>query len=112
MDLVNIKLSTDFNGILINLYNGGNDYIGKHSDNEKELSSSGTVAAISIGKERVFRIRNKVKGGTGKIIADIRTTNGQLLVMDGKFQLEYTHEVPKDISTGIRVSITFRRHLK
>jgi len=111
LNIVNAKLSTDFNGILLNLYDGGNDYIGKHSDDEKELSSSGTVAAISLGKERTFRIRTKVKGSTGKIIADVRTKHGQLLIMDGKFQSEYTHEVPAEKGTsGIRVSITFRRH--
>ena len=32
LELVNVKLESNFNGILINKYQDGNDCIGKHSD--------------------------------------------------------------------------------
>lgn len=103
---VNSQLNTNFNGVLINDYRDGIDYIGPHSDNEKTLDR-GIVAGISLGASRKFRIRDK----QGKHVLDIKTQSGQLLVMDGNFQKEFKHEIPieKKIKTG-RISLTFRMH--
>lgn len=79
----------NFNGILINTYQDGTDNIGRHSDNEKDLSSIG-VLAISYGAVRKFRIRDKA----GKIVMDIPTTSSSILHMAGEFQKEFTHEIP------------------
>jgi alkylated DNA repair dioxygenase AlkB len=78
-----------FNGILINTYQDGTDNIGKHSDNEKDLSSIGVVA-ISYGAVRKFRIRDR----NNKIIMDVPTTSGSIMWMQGDFQKEFTHEIP------------------
>jgi alkylated DNA repair dioxygenase AlkB len=106
--LINLFLGTDFNGALINYYHNGEEYIGAHSDDESGLSN-GVVACISLGVNRIFRIKNKID----KSKIDIETKNGQLLVMDGNFQKEFTHEIPiqKQINSG-RISITFRKHTK
>lgn len=107
LDLVNSMFpKANFNGILINTYQDGNDNIGKHSDNQKELSSVGVVA-ISHGAVRKFRIRDK----DGKIIKDIPTTSGSIMWMEGDFQKEFTHEIPveKKVKTS-RTSFTFRSH--
>jgi len=104
---VNEFLGTRFNGILINHYRKDqNDSIGAHADDENTLSD-GTVAAISLGVSRKFRIT-----GTGKSIIDIPTGHGQLLVMDGIFQQIFKHGIPveKKVS-GDRVSLTFRVHV-
>ena len=95
----------DFNGVLVNTYHDGNDNIGKHSDNEKELSPVGVVA-ISYGAVRKFRIREK-----GKIVMDVPTTSGSIMWMSGDFQKHFTHEIPveKKIKTS-RTSFTFRSH--
>lgn len=105
--IVNCLFSADFNGILINTYQDGNDNIGKHSDNEKDLSCVGVVA-ISYGAVRKFRIRDR----GGKIIMDIPTTSGSIMWMEGDFQKEFTHEIPveKKIKTS-RTSFTFRCHV-
>jgi alkylated DNA repair dioxygenase AlkB len=102
----NLFPNANFNGILINTYQDGNDNIGKHSDNEKDLSSIGVVA-ISYGAVRKFRIRDK----SGKIIKDIPTTSGSIMWMQGEFQKEFTHEIPveKKVKTS-RTSFTFRSH--
>ena len=108
---INKLLDTNFNGELINHYRSTSDSIGKHSDSKKNLCN-GTVAAISVGIPRTFRIRDKI---TGKIVIDIQTAHGQLLVMEGAFQDEFTHEIPVEKSKkvqGERVSITFRMHKK
>jgi len=113
IDKVNAKLNIQSNGILVNVYNSGLDYISAHSDNEKELGVNPTVAAITLnlphGQSRTFRIRDKT---TKKIVLDVLTTHGQLLVMGGKFQANYTHEIPIEKNKdGIRVSLTFRTHV-
>ena len=105
---VNHSLGADFNGILVNQYNDGNDNIGKHSDDEKGLEAVGVVA-ISYGTERIFRIRDKI---TNKIVCDIPTTHGSILQMGGiQFQSLYTHEIPVQKKvTQPRISFTFRKH--
>jgi alkylated DNA repair dioxygenase AlkB len=108
-DIDNNLLHTDFNGILVNEYPDGTHYIGKHSDDERALSSAGVVS-VSFGDSRKFRIRDKA---TNKIVMDIPTNSNEILIMGGDFQKEFTHEVPveKKITTA-RISFTFRKHLR
>lgn len=54
---VNILLGTEFNGMLMNTYKDGNDYIGAHSDSEIGIEQG--VVSLSFGAERNFRIRSK-----------------------------------------------------
>lgn len=106
---VNTTLQVPFNGILINRYNSGNDYIGAHSDDEHELAPGGIVACISLGQSRIFRVHNKQT----RQRTDINTKNGQLLLMKGSFQSEFTHGIPIQSKViGTRISLTFRYHLK
>lgn len=108
LDEINEKFNSDYNGILINKYADGNDYIGKHSDDESALSNAGVVA-MSYGVSRIFRIRNKE---TGEIVKDIPTASNEILVMGGNFQKEFTHEIPIEKKvTDTRYSLTFRKHL-
>ena len=109
---VNKSLSTDFNGILVNLYKNGNDSIGFHSDSESDLAkgtSGPLVASISLGTSRTFRVRSKIGNMSEK---SILTDHGQLLVMAGAFQKEFTHGINAEPSISEpRISLTFRRHL-
>lgn len=59
LNYINNKFEADFNGILINKYENGEDYIGKHSDDEKGLHPNCGVIAMSFGAARKFRIRDK-----------------------------------------------------
>jgi alkylated DNA repair dioxygenase AlkB len=111
--LVNINsyFNEDFNGILINKYTDGSDYICTHSDNEKYITSSGVVI-LSFGATRNFRIRDKkIKPRT--IIKDIPLISRQIIQMLGDFQKEFTHEIPiqKKVKET-RYSFTFRKHLR
>jgi len=108
LDYINNKFNSDFNGILVNKYLKGTDYIGRHSDDETSLSKIG-VLAISYGAVRKFRIRNKE---TKKIVKDIPTLSNKIIHMGGEFQKEFTHEIPieRKIKT-VRWSFTFRKHL-
>jgi alkylated DNA repair dioxygenase AlkB len=105
---VNELTKSDFNAILVNRYANGDDYIGAHSDDEKSLRTNGVVT-ISIGQERIFRIRDKK---TKQIVSDIVIQDGDLYWMYGEFQKHFTHEIPKQKSAkGVRISLTFRKHL-
>lgn len=107
LNLVNSIFNSDFNGILVNKYESGEDYIGKHSDDETGLSNVGVVC-VSYGAVRKFRIRDKQ---TGKIVTDVPTTSGEIWIMGGDFQKEFTHEIPieKKVKQP-RISFTFRKH--
>lgn len=105
INLVNEEFNTQYNGVLVNRYNDGTKYISSHSDQEADPSG---VVAISVGASRIFRIRDKV---TNKIVLDVPTKNFQVLVMGGKFQEEFVHEIPKQLKVFTpRVSFTFRRY--
>lgn len=107
---VNTTLGTNFNGILVNRYINGEKYLSAHSDDEKGLDKGerNMVVGIAYGAVRTFRIRDKT---TKKIVLDYQHTPGTLLVMEGDFQKEFTHEIPiqKKIKDE-RISITFRHH--
>lgn len=108
---VNETLDTTFNGILVNEYIDGTKTIGKHSDSEAGLDKKRlSVAGISYGATRNFRIRD-IK--SGEIILDHLHEPCSLIVMDGDFQKEFTHEIPtqKKVKES-RISLTFRHHLK
>ena len=108
LEKVNQRFNADFNGILINKYLNGEDYIGKHSDDETGLDPVGVVS-LSYGAIRKFRIRDK---NNNKIILDIPTLPYHLIHMGGDFQKEFTHEIPieKKIK-DTRYSLTFRKHI-
>lgn len=106
---VNDKFDADFNGILINKYENGEEYIGKHSDDEKGLRPNCGVIAMSFGAVRKFRIRDKI---TNKIVLDVPTNPNKIIQMAGNFQKEFTHEIPVEKKVKeCRYSLTFRRHL-
>ena len=107
LDIVNNEFGTQFNGLLVNKYMDGNDYISAHSDDETGLDLIGVIS-ISYGAERIFRIRKK---DTKHIVYDELTTHCSILHMGGNFQKLYTHEIPiqKKIKEP-RISFTFRKH--
>ena len=107
LEYINKEFNVTFNGILVNQYNSGLDYISKHSDDESNLSDIGVVC-ISHGAIRKFRIRDK---NTNKILLDVPTKPYEIMHMGGNFQKEFTHEIPieKKIKEK-RISFTFRYH--
>lgn len=103
-----------FNQVLVNWYANGNHYIGAHSDDERQLIKHSPIVSISLGATRTFRLRKKGESG---IFKDILMPDGTVLVMGGKFQSEFKHEVPKingkkGHGVGRRINITFRQFEK
>lgn len=62
-------LDVDFNGVLANYYRGGEDAMGWHADDEKELGPRAPedvlIASISLGAKRRFLIKPR-RGGVSQ----------------------------------------------
>jgi alkylated DNA repair dioxygenase AlkB len=106
-------LDAKFNQALVNFYGDGNHYMGRHSDDEKEIIPRSAIFSASFGQERIFRIRERK---SKKIVQDFVMKNGTYLVMAGNMQKEFSHEVPKvggikGKSMGRRINVTFRMFL-
>ena len=100
-----------FNGFLMNWYEAGENYIGSHADDENQLVPDSPIITITLalpGEPRIFRLRDREK----KIVKDVQTPNGIVLVMGGKFQSEFKHEIVKTAKkVGARISITIRQFI-
>lgn len=103
--LVEQKLSKNFNFALLNFYADGKVSIGPHSDDEHDLEQDHIIASVSLGAERDFVITGKKSNYSRQICLK----NGSLLTMGGKMQQNYKHAVPKrsKVIQG-RINITFR----
>jgi len=95
-----------FNSVLANLYRDGNDSMGCHADDEKELGPNPVIASLSLGDERLFRLYHKKT----KEKLDIVLGHGDLLVMAGTLQYHWMHAVPKTKKLkNPRINLTFRK---
>lgn len=100
------KTKLKFTSALLNLYRDGNDSVGWHRDNEKELGKNPIIASISLGCSRTFFLRD-YKNKKEKVSIDLE--NGSLLLMKGETQHFWEHSIPKRKRvTEPRINITFR----
>jgi len=95
------------NGILLNWYDGKRGhYIGKHRDSIKNMIQGAPIVTISLGEERVFRLRPWKEPGNP---VDLQARNGTVFIMPYETNLAWTHEVPKRARyTERRISVTLR----
>lgn len=108
LHIINDMFHAEFNGILINKYCDGNDYIGAHSDDERGLDPEAGVIVISSGVSRKFRITNKVTNEKVTFQSD----ENKIWQMKGNFQRDFKHEIPIERKVvGARYSLTFRKHV-
>lgn len=93
-----------FNSVLANYYRDGNDSIGMHSDDERELGRHPTIASISLGATSAFRFEHKTTAD--KIVLPL--VGGSLLVMMDDTQENWRHGIRKEPGRPPRVNLTFR----
>ncbi len=98
------RYSVRFTSVGCNLYRDGSDSVAWHGDRVARDLPQATIAIVSVGATRTFRLRPK---GGGRSVA-YRLGGGDLLVMGGSCQRTWDHAVPKVASAGPRISITFR----
>lgn len=100
------RINSQFTSCLLNLYRNGQDSNGWHADNEKELGLNPVIASLSLGAERVFHMKHR---NDKKEKVKINLTNGSLLVMKGRTQHHWLHQIPKTRKkVGERINLTFR----
>ncbi|KAL1413588.1 hypothetical protein Q8F55_001363 [Vanrija albida] len=113
-------LGVQFNHVMLNRYDDGGVYIGRHSDTRDNV----IVASLSVGAERTFVMTPRLPPKASGIVVSpersaelaVRQTkrwslaNGSLLVMQGMTQDFWKHEIPKEpkVKHG-RISLTFRQ---
>ena len=116
-----------------NLYRDGNDSVAWHGDRFRPGAEHETVALVSLGGPRTFRVRPRGGGpshawnlasGDLLVMGGPRTfrvrprgggpshawnlASGDLLVMGGPTQHRFEHSVPKASHAPARVSVAFR----
>ena len=102
------EIPQQFNSVLINYYRNGNDRVGLHSDDEKELGPLPSIASVSLGADRVFRFKHK-KFKQNALSESLTLPGGSLLVMEGITQKHWKHEVPRTSKPiGGRINLTYR----
>lgn len=96
----------NFNSALLNYYRDGNDSMGWHRDNEKELGEDPAIASVSFGASRTLKFRNYTNK---KDQISLELHHGSLLTMLGETNHLWEHALPKTkkIHSG-RINITFR----
>jgi alkylated DNA repair dioxygenase AlkB len=103
---VESKLNIKFTSCLANLYRSGQDSNGWHADNEKELGKDPIIASVSFGAERIFQLKHRHKKA---LKAKLILQHGSLLIMKGKTQQFWLHQIPKTKKkVDNRINLTFR----
>ena len=96
-----------FNSMLANHYRSGNDSMGWHSDDEKELGPEPVIASISLGGVRRFLLRHRRRKDLPT--HEIMLENGSLLVMRASSQGAWRHSIPKTRrAVAPRINLTYR----
>ena len=97
----------EFNSMLANHYRSGNDSMGWHSDDEKELGPDPVIASISLGGARRFLLRHRRRQDLPT--HEIMLENGSLLVMRTGSQGTWRHSIPKTRrAVAPRINLTYR----
>lgn len=106
--LSKIGINANFNSCLLNYYPSGEDGMGYHADDEKELGAQPIIAALSLGATRKFVFKHKKTQDK----VELYLKSGQLIVMHGDTQTFWKHTITKTktVSEG-RINLTFRQML-
>lgn len=104
--LIETYTGATYNACLLNLYHNGDEGMGWHSDDEKEIIPNSSIASLSIGAERKFAFKHKTTKETVHLILE----NGSLLEMKGPIQQYWWHSLPKTKKVQApRINLTFRQ---
>jgi alkylated DNA repair dioxygenase AlkB len=103
------KLSqSEFNSCLLNFYHDGDDGMGWHSDDEKELDAKAPIVSLSLGARRKFAFRHK----QDKTTIPLYLENGSALIMHSPTQQFWQHALLKTkTESSFRINLTFRKIL-
>ncbi|AFL84664.1 alkylated DNA repair protein [Belliella baltica DSM 15883] len=102
-------LKSEFTHVLMNFYRDGQDSMGWHRDNEKNLGLNPIIASVSFGTSREFQLRRYESKLEKK---SVMLNHGSLLLMQGETQHYWEHQIPKRKKVNDpRINLTFRKIL-
>jgi alkylated DNA repair dioxygenase AlkB len=103
---IEVEAKVKFSSVLLNRYRDGQDYVGWHTDAEKELGKNPVIGSVNFGATRKFQLR-RIDDHKEKFELELK--HGTFLVMQGSTQHFWQHQVPKTASKiGERLNLTFR----
>jgi alkylated DNA repair dioxygenase AlkB len=103
---LSVRYAVHFDQVWMNLYRDGADSVAWHGDGNRHTMERPLVGTVSLGARRRFLLRRR---GTSRIAHVLEPGGGDLIVMGGRCQHDWLHQVPKTAKTvGARVSITIR----
>ena len=104
-EIIEQKSGETFNSCLLNLYHNGEEGMGWHSDDEKNLEKNGAIGSLSLGADRKFSFKHKITKQNISLILE----KGSLLMMKGTTQTNWLHRLPptKKVKKP-RINLTFR----
>lgn len=94
----------NFKSALINKYRNGKDFIPAHFDTTNDENP--TIVSLSFGETRTFVLKRIVFEQEKE--HKYRLKNGDIFIMAGLSQKNYTHEILPDDTINPRYNITFR----
>jgi alkylated DNA repair dioxygenase AlkB len=104
-DRLERRLGARFNSVLLNQYRHGEESMGWHADDERELGDAPLIASLSLGAVREFQLKHR----TARTRIALALGHGSMLVMAGETQRYWLHRLPKaPLVPGIRINLTFR----
>jgi alkylated DNA repair dioxygenase AlkB len=110
--IVEIATGKKSNFVLINRYENGEDYIGPHHDDVRDLELNPSIIGVSFGAERRFCFDAKYPLLLQKLKdkMDIILGHGSCIVMHDPLNSHWKHSLPKMASIKTpRISLTFRQ---
>ena len=100
-----------FNFVLINYYANGDQCIGYHSDDERDLDKFSSIVGVSLGSPRDFLLKPKnfiTKNLPNPI--KINLDHGSIILMKYPTNKHWTHSIPRRTNiNNPRISLTFRK---
>ncbi|KAM7391915.1 hypothetical protein PAMP_022562 [Pampus punctatissimus] len=115
-DAVTKTTGQTFNFVLVNRYKDGQDHMGEHRDDEKELDPLCPIASVSLGAARDFIFRHRDARGkqSCRQIQPVKLVlaPGSLLLMNSPTNTFWYHSLPVRKKVLLpRINLTFRRIL-
>jgi alkylated DNA repair dioxygenase AlkB len=105
LNLIN-TIDSGYNSVLVNWYDGGNEYIGFHSDKTDHLVPNSNIYGISFGSERIMRFKHK----EDNTLIDFKLEHNSIINMIGGCQSVFQHSIIQNKKIdGRRISLTFRK---
>ncbi|KAK5910202.1 hypothetical protein CesoFtcFv8_004060 [Champsocephalus esox] len=113
-DAVTKTTGQAFNFVLVNRYKDGQDHMGEHRDDEKELDPLCPIASVSLGAPRDFIFRHRDARGKRSLRqiepVKLELAHGSLLLMNSPTNTFWYHSLPVRKKSSLpRINLTFRR---